>query len=144
MILNRQRKVRVAVRTLDKFLARACKELRVSHDVLTVCLVTNNEIKKWNGAYRHKNKPTDVLSFPATASKNGRIARQFTRKYLGDVAIAPEVARANAKEFGRTFEQEMQILIVHGILHLMGYDHEADDGRMMRREMRVRRKLGIE
>ena len=112
---------------------------------LTVCLVTNNEIKKWNAAYRRKNKPTDVLSFPAIAQRRGRNgrARKTAAAYLGDIAIAPEMARANAKEFGRTFQQEMRILIVHGILHLMGYDHETDNGQMARREKRVRRKLGL-
>jgi probable rRNA maturation factor len=63
--------------------------------------------------------------------------------YLGDIAIAPAVARANAKELGRTFNVEMRILILHGILHLMGYDHETDDGQMERREMRLRRALGL-
>ena len=55
-------------------------------------------------------------------------------EYLGDIAIAPEVARRNAKQFGRTFGDEMRILILHGILHLMGYDHETDTGQMERRE----------
>ena len=64
--------------------------------------------------------------------------------YLGDIAIAPSVARRNAPAFGRTFEKEMRILILHGVLHLMGYDHETDSGQMNRREMRLRRRLGLE
>ena len=63
--------------------------------------------------------------------------------YLGDIAIAPEMARRNAKKFGRTFGDEMRILILHGILHLMGYDHETDTGQMERREQRLRRELGL-
>jgi len=63
--------------------------------------------------------------------------------YIGDIAIAPAVARRNARRFGRSFEDEMRILILHGILHLMGYDHETDDGQMDRREQRLRRALGL-
>ena len=63
--------------------------------------------------------------------------------YLGDIAIAPVVARRNARRFGRTFGEEMRILILHGMLHLMGYDHETDTGEMDRRERRMRRTLGL-
>jgi len=94
--------------------------------------VTNAQIARWNRGYRRKNKPTDVLSFPAEE-----------KSYLGDIAIAPAVARRNARRFGRTFEDEMRILILHGMLHLMGYDHETDTGQMDRREQRLRRTLGL-
>ena len=63
--------------------------------------------------------------------------------YLGDIAIAPAVAKRNARRFGRKFADEMRILILHGILHLMGYDHESDEGQMERRENRLRRELRI-
>ena len=63
--------------------------------------------------------------------------------YWGDIAIAPAIARQNARRFGRDFNDEMRILILHGILHLMGYDHETDNGQMDRREMRLRRQLGL-
>ena len=63
--------------------------------------------------------------------------------YLGDIAIAPAVARRNARHLGRKFEDEMRILILHGMLHLMGYDHETDSGQMERRERRLRRSLGL-
>jgi probable rRNA maturation factor len=62
---------------------------------------------------------------------------------LGDIAIAPAVARRNALRFGRSFDQEMRMLILHGLLHLMGYDHESDSGQMERRENRLRRELGL-
>ena len=99
---------------------------------LTVCLVTNAQIARWNRGYRRKSKPTDVLSFPAEE-----------KSYLGDIAIAPAEARRNARRFGRTFEDEIRILILHGMLHLMGYDHETDTGQMDRREQRLRRTLGL-
>ena len=110
------------------------------------------KIAEWNRVYRGKDRPTDVLSFPAVAhaqNGNGRTPRspralRATEKiYLGDVAIAPAVARCNARAMGRSFDQEMQILTLHGLLHLIGYDHESDHGAMERLETRLRRKLRI-
>jgi probable rRNA maturation factor len=159
MLLNRQRRVRVPVADLQKFLTRARRTLRLPGGSLTVCLVTNTEIARWNRSYRGKRGPTDVLSFPAgenrtrRAKKNaaGLCRRRFSSSpsltsstsYLGDIAIAPAVALRNARRFGRTFGDEMRILIVHGILHLRGYDHETDRGQMDRRERRLRRALGL-
>ena len=153
-ILNRQHAHHVPLRQLQDFLARARRKLRLPPGSLTVCLVTNAEIARWNRAYRHKDGPTDVLSFPAEDEPPPRAHRKSPRPisriapgspngYLGDIAIAPAVARRNALRFGRTFSQEMRILILHGILHLMGYDHETDTGQMERRERRLRRELGL-
>ena len=154
MILNRQRTVRIPKRQLEDFLIRAQQALRLPAGSLSVAFLPNAEIAKWNREYRHKDGATDVLSFPAEASPRspGRIFHGSTRRttatngapvYLGDIAIAPAVARQNARRFGRTFSQEMRILILHGMLHLMGYDHETDTGQMERREARLRRSLGI-
>lgn len=164
VILNRQRTVRIPRRQLEDFVARARQALRLSPGALTIALVTNTEIARWNRTYRHKAGPTDVLSFPAGATdKSARgLARRSTPRgssaksprkpgiadsevplYLGDIAIAPSVARRNAHRFGRTFSQEMRILILHGMLHLMGYDHEMDTGQMERRERRLRQRLGL-
>jgi probable rRNA maturation factor len=154
MILNRQRRVRIPVAELNRFLGAAQRRLRVPAGAVSVALVTDAEMKKWNRAFRGKNRATDVLSFPVdgpakTKPKQSRRARAKspspppTGRYLGDVAIAPAVARQNARRFGRTFAAEMRILIVHGILHLLGYDHETDQGQMDRREARVRRDLGL-
>ena len=152
MILNRQRAIRVSVPRLEKFLARVQSRLRIAPDRLSVALVTNNAIAKWNSSYRGKSKPTDVLSFPAVTpdepaplkKRAGASASSAERySYLGDIAIAPAVARENARRFGRTFDAEMRILILHGVLHLMGYDHETDNGQMERRERGLRRELGL-
>ena len=154
MILNRQREVRVSISPLEKFLSRAQSRLRLAPESLTVALVSNADIARWNRSYRGKNRPTDVLSFPVRRSTPQRRARKTAARsvastetgdgpYLGDIAIAPAVARENAVRFGRTFETEMRILILHGILHLMGYDHETDSGQMERRERILRRDLGI-
>jgi probable rRNA maturation factor len=168
MIVNRQCHVRVSVRDLGEFVSRARRALRLPADSFAVCLVTNSEIARWNRAYRGKKGATDVLSFPAEAEgrkqKKQRVQRKHRKlpgardrylsstssaslassaSYLGDIAIAPAVARRNARRFGRTFGEEMRILIVHGMLHLMGYDHETDSGQMDRREQRLRRTLGL-
>jgi probable rRNA maturation factor len=155
MIMNRQRRVRIPVAELNRFLRSAQRRLRLPRGAVAVALVTDREIKRWNRAFRGKNRSTDVLSFPAGDSQEKKskagAARTRTRKigapspdfYLGDIAIAPAVARRNARRFGRTFPKEMRILILHGILHLMGYDHETDDGQMARREGRLRRELGL-
>jgi len=171
MILNQQRRVRVSVSRLEKFLEAARKLLRLPPRSLTVALVTDAQIARWNRAYRGKNRPTDVLSFPADVSQaqpatarkhrqqrpaRGKRATRLSASraasasaseslpgYLGDIAIAPAVARRNAQRFGRAFDYEMRILILHGILHLLGYDHEADSGQMDRRENRLRRELGL-
>jgi len=158
MIVNRQHRVRVPVKDLAKFLARARRAVRLPAGSFTVCLVTDAEIARWNRAYRGKHCPTDVLSFPVDAEQERQTKHRTQRKpqrrssflssassasYLGDIAIAPAVARRNARRFARTFEDEMRILILHGILHLMGYDHETDTGQMERRERRLRRALGL-
>jgi probable rRNA maturation factor len=70
-------------------------------------------------------------------------AANHSAQYIGDIAIAPAVAKRNARRFGRSFDHEMRILILHGILHLMGYDHEADNGQMERRESKLRRELRL-
>jgi probable rRNA maturation factor len=153
MIVNRQRRVRIPVQNLNRFLASAQKRLRVPAGALTVALVSDLEMKRWNRAYRGKNRPTDVLSFPLENSASPAKTRACRASspsrakakdlYLGDIAIAPAVAQKNARRFGRTFTAEMRILILHGILHLMGYDHETDQGQMDRREGLLRRDLGL-
>jgi probable rRNA maturation factor len=154
MIQNQQRRVRVPIAELNRFFAKVCKRLRIPAEAIAVVLVTDSKMKAWNRAFRGKNRPTDVLSFPgddspeqrkASAKGRGksRAARRPADFYLGDIAIAPAVARSNARRFGRSFTIEMRILILHGILHLMGYDHETDQGQMDRREARLRRELGL-
>jgi probable rRNA maturation factor len=76
-----------------------------------------------------------------TSANAGRLAREH---FLGDIAISPATARRYAKKHGRTLPNELQILILHGVLHLLGYDHETDNGQMTRVENRLRRKLGLQ
>jgi rRNA maturation RNase YbeY len=87
----------------------------------------------------HRHEPPKMREGNSFSSASFR----SSASYLGDIAIAPAVARKNAHRFGRTLDDELRILILHGILHLMGYDHETDDGRMDRREQRLHRSLGL-
>jgi len=155
MVLNRQRAVRLSIRDLNGFLSRAQRKLRIPRGALTVCLVSNSQIARWNRDFRGKKGPTDVLSFPIEGEKHeprfkrGRNRprkfrfRTFPVCYLGDIAIAPAVARKNALRAGGRLDHELRVLILHGILHLVGYDHETDTGQMERREKRLRSELGL-
>jgi probable rRNA maturation factor len=97
------------------------------------CLIADDaELRRLNREFRKKDYATDVLSFPADAGN-----------YIGDIAISVDRARAQAREFGHAIHIELRILMLHGVLHLLGYDHETDDGRMARAEKRWRAKFGL-
>lgn len=105
------------------------------------CLVTGDaELRRLNRQFRGKDYPTDVLSFPVVRTlPDGR----GSDCGLGDLAISAARAHAQAREFGHTTEDELRILMLHGLLHLLGMDHETDRGRMARAERRWRRELGL-
>ena len=104
---------------------------------MAVALVTDAHIQKLNSQYRKKHRATDVLSFPAEPGTR--------HSELGDIVIATGVARRQASEAGHTYQTELRVLALHGLLHLLGYDHEhaSDSGRMARIERRLRRKGGL-
>lgn len=143
MILNRQQSVPIQAASFVWFLSRVRRELKLSRREITVCFVNDREIARLNQRFRGKPKATDVLSFPANGNGSSGFTDKRGEKYLGDIAISPQAARRNAKQFGRTLDEELRVLVLHGVLHLAGYDHEADSGQMERLEMRLRRKLGL-
>jgi|SRR5580704_394337 rRNA maturation RNase YbeY len=214
MVVNRQRRIPVALDPLQRFADRARRELRFADDAVTVCLVSDAAIARLNRRYRGKRGPTDVLSFPSSAkpartsspdSSRGTLAARLAinlrkvaasaepnrairsgqsaprskdfRKgtasavpnvairrgalapeaegasdsaiskihshYAGDIAISPSAARRNARRLDRSLPDELRVLILHGMLHLAGYDHETDRGEMDRIERRLRRRLGL-
>ena len=164
MILNRQRAVRVVRRPLETFLHIVGRELGLGESDVTICLVSDTEIARMNEAFRGKKGPTDVLSFPAEkqvavllsgekrtttreakGAENGRgePKARTTERYLGDIAIAPLTAERYAKKSGRSLNNELRVLILHGVLHLMGYDHETDRGEMNRIEQKMRKRFGL-
>jgi probable rRNA maturation factor len=99
---------------------------------MTVALAPDARVRALNRQYRRKDEATDVLSFPADE-----------RGHLGDVVIATGVARRQARDAGHSMQTELRVLALHGLLHLLGYDHERDDGRMSRLERRLRHKGGL-
>lgn len=151
MLLNHQREVRIAWQPLKPFLADLRRALGIARADWNVCLVSDRAMRALNRKFRKKDRSTDVLSFPATTRERPPAIRSRARKsrraprteFLGDVAISPLTARRNARRLGRPFQDELRILILHGVLHLMGYDHETDRGEMHRLESRLRRRLGL-
>jgi probable rRNA maturation factor len=138
MIVNRQRRVPVAIRPLQQFYERVRRELGFAPESVTIELISDDAMARFNKIFRKKHGPTDVLSFPANGARPARDA-----EYIGDIAISPETARRNARRFSRSFPLEMQILVLHGMIHLAGFDHETDHGEMNRLERRLRKRLGV-
>jgi probable rRNA maturation factor len=108
--------------------------------VVSIAIVTDAHIQRLNRRFRGVNKPTDVLSFPSTEQ---RVPSAGRAPHLGDIVIARDTARRQAREAGHSELIEWRVLALHGLLHLMGYDHERDAGRMRRVECRLRRKGGL-
>ena len=119
---------------LDRFLARARRAAGLK-GMVNVLLTSSAEMKSLNRRFRGKDKPTDVLSFPADPNVQKQVA--------GEIAISAEIATRNARELGHSPAEEVKILVLHGVLHLRGYDHECDNGQMARRETRLRAKLHL-
>ncbi len=147
MILNQQRAVRLARRPLEHFLRRLQRELGFRESGVTIALVSDAEIARMNETFRKKEGPTDVLSFPAGRRRPRSLPRATSKhkagEFLGDIAIAPATARRYARKHGRTLPAELRVLILHGVLHLMGYDHETDRGEMDRVERELRKRFGL-
>ena len=139
--------VRVQLRGLLQFADRMRDELGLGEESVAIRLVTDAEMARLNQMYRDKKGTTDVLAFPAQERRRPSNLRTQLKKVhgtlLGDIAISPAVAIRNAKNYNRRFSEELRILMLHGVLHLLGYDHETDRGEMHRVEMRLRRRLGI-
>lgn len=113
---------------LQRFARRAQKLAEVRGEV-DILISTNKRLRDLNRRFRHKDKPTDVLSFPRPSG--------------GDIAISAQIALDNAQRYGHSFANELKILVLHGMLHLAGYDHESDNGRMARAESRLRSQLKL-
>ena len=146
--MNRQRAARLARPPLESFLRLVKNELGLEEAGLTVRLVSDAEISRMNETFRKKKGPTDVLSFPMMARRRPVRLRRGSRtvragEYLGDIAISPATAKRYAKKNGRKLSSELQVLILHGVLHLLGYDHEIDRGKMDRIEQKLRKRLGL-
>jgi probable rRNA maturation factor len=119
---------------LTRFLNRARRSVGLSGEV-EVLLTGDAELKRLNRTFRGKNKATDVLSFPTPA--------EIADHHAGDLAISLETAARQANAFGHSLRDEVRILLLHGLLHLSGLDHETDSGEMAAREAELRRELRL-
>jgi probable rRNA maturation factor len=145
MILNRQDRVRVDMAGARAFAARLAAELKLGTREFNVCFVDDEAIRELNGAFRKKPYATDVLSFAWKARDSG-LSRAQNREFgafLGDVVISVETAGRNARAEGHSTAAEIRWLIMHGVLHLLGMDHETDHGEMEARELDLRVRLGL-
>jgi len=120
---------------------RAIKGARSSSGTGIGILITRSaELQRLNRRFRRKNKPTDVLSFPAAAIDHGK---NYPFVHLGDIAISADIAADNASRLGHSIQDEVKILILHGVLHLSGHDHASDKGQMAALETKLRRKFEL-
>jgi probable rRNA maturation factor len=132
--VNRQRTKKIDTKAWETFAARAIDAIGKKGSSATIAFVSDKTIRQLNRQFRGIDRATDVLSFPAEDSD---------KTNLGDIAISVDTAAKQARENGLKFDEEVAQLILHGLLHLSGYDHETDDGEMNRLELRMRRRLGI-
>ena len=138
-IINRQRNQKINSKDWREFGDKALQVIGKDEENATIVFVSDSVIKELNRRFRGKNYPTDVLSFPS-AEEPFEIENAAQ---LGEIIISVPRAAAQAKENGLSFADEVRQLILHGLLHLCGYDHETDQGEMNRLELRLRKKLGI-
>ena len=134
MIIFQKRVADLTELALARFLARARRAVGLK-GMVNVLLTSSAEMKSLNRRFRGKDKPTDVLSFPAEPGAQ--------KQFAGDIAISAEIASQNARALGHSPADEVKILVLHGVLHLRGYDHECDNRQMARREKQLRAKLHL-
>ena len=129
LIIFRRRVAGLREAALARFVKRACAILRI-RGAVNVLVTGSRELRILNNRFRKKDKNTDVLSFPSMPT--------LRHEFAGDIAISSEIANQNSRRLGNSAAQEVKILTLHGILHLAGYDHEHDRGRMARKERQLR------
>jgi len=163
LILNHQDKYLVHASRLEVYVGKLGRALGLGRRECNVCLVDDRQIRRLNSLYRGKRRATDVLSFPWDAEQRRRRPRTRSRparpqyacrsisecaalefkNFLGDIVISVETAKRNARQERHSTLNEIRWLILHGFLHLLGYDHESDQGEMAKLELALRRRLGI-
>ena len=137
MVIFKKKVAGLSAESLNSFVLRARKAARIKGTV-DVLVTGNGDMRSLNQRFRGKNKPTDVLSFPSESSANGR-----RNPFAGEIAISAEIALDNARRLGHAGALEVKVLVLHGILHLAGFDHERDNGEMASQEAYLRRVLRL-
>lgn len=138
-IVNRQRRRKIATKQWRAFAEKALESIGAKKDNATIVFLSDRAIRELNRRFRGKDYTTDVLSFPCEAEP----FENENRSQLGEVVISVQRATAQAQSNRLSFDNEVKQLILHGLLHLCGYDHEIDKGEMNRLELRLRKRLGI-
>jgi probable rRNA maturation factor len=134
LVIFQKRVAGLTESALDRFLARVRRAAGLKGRV-DVLVTSSAEMKSLNRRFRKRDKPTDVLSFPADPDA--------PKQFAGEIAISAELASHNARHLGHSPAEEVKILLLHGVLHLRGYDHECDNGQMARREQQLRAKFRL-
>ena len=137
MVIFRKRIAGLSRSTLERFVLRAKRAVRL-RDTVNVLVTNSSDLLSLNRQFRGADKATDVLSFPSPPPTN-----HHARRVVGEVAISADIARDNADRLGHSLAEEVKILVLHGILHLAGFDHEHDHGEMARKESQLRRRLKL-
>lgn len=131
VIVFRRKLAGVSGQALEQFAERARRGVGLRGGV-NVLIAANAELRRLNRHFRGKDKSTDVLSFPASHGH-----------YAGDIAISAALGADQARRLGHSLADELKVLLLHGMLHLAGYDHESDSGRMARKELQLQRRFGL-
>lgn len=138
MIILQKKVAALSQASLERFLLRARRAASL-RGAVNVLVTTSAALAALNRQFRGRNQATDVLSFPSSLPRGSRRRGALA----GEIAISAEVATQNANRFGHSPAAEVKILTLHGVLHLAGFDHERDNGRMARKEMHLRRLLKL-
>ena len=141
MVIFQKRVPDLSKLALERFVVRA-RQAAGLKGMVDILVTSNSEMKSLNRRFRGKDKPTDVLSFPAGDGGHGKQSG-VEEEFAGEIAISAEIAAENARELGHSAGEEVKILVLHGLLHLRGYDHERDHGQMLRCESQLRARLGL-
>ena len=150
-VRNLQRQVKVDVPSLKRFFQEVVALSDPQAASATLVLVSDEKMRSLNRFFRAKDRPTDVLAFPTSGGPTlggeplleTEVETAEAEPYLGDIVISVETAKRQAERRRGSLPRELKTLLLHGFLHLLGYDHENDRGEMRRLEYRLRRRLGI-
>ncbi len=144
-VVNRQRLARIDARRVAKLADAALDAIEREGANLTVAFVRDRVLRELNSKFRGSDRATDVLSFPAENERESARGVHFmgrsASEHVGDIVVSTDTALRQANDAGHSFAQEVDELVIHGVLHLCGYDHETDRGQMNRLELKLRKKL---
>ena len=144
-VVNRQRLARIDPRRVIRLAGATLAEIGRDGAGVAVAFVRDRVIRQLNREFRGKDRATDVLSFPADHETQSATGVHFigssAAEHIGDIVVSTDTALRQAKDAGHSFAREVDELLIHGVLHLGGYDHETDRGQMNRLELKLRRKL---